>query len=197
MFIKINDIKTKVRDKNGRGGHTFIGETIKIELVIDKIKENMNDYIIFSDATIFINNTKTQELYNFFCNYLSYDLCFVDEGKDNHVNIGIILIQCSKETLLFFENVLEILIKKGKKCKDQGTVNDLISEGKHNLHIGKFDKNKIVAGYTINNNLLNNFLIYKSFIYHSNDIISNYNQRIINFKKHNLIDDDEYKLLLK
>lgn len=88
------------------------------------------------------------------------------------------------------------MIKKGKKCKDQDTVNDLISEGKHNLHIGKFDKNKIVAGYTINNNLLNNFLIYKSFIYHSNDIISNYNQRIINFKKHNLIDDDEYKLLL-
>lgn len=85
--IKINDIKTKERDKNGRGGHTFIGETIKIELVIDKIKENMNDYIIFSDATIFINNTKTQELYNFFCNYLSYDLCFVDEGKDNHVKI--------------------------------------------------------------------------------------------------------------
>ena len=41
------------------------------------------------------------------------------------------------------------------------------------------------------------FLIYKSFIRHDNDIISNYNQRIINFKKHNLISDDEYKFLLK
>jgi len=185
----------KIGDLNVKTGHTFFGGvSIKIELLIKKIKENMGKHIIFTDATIFINKNKKHDLLNFFNNYLSYDICFADNNINNEYNIGIFLIHCTNKILIFFENVLDTLIKS--QGWDQRVINNLINVEK-NLKIGKFPKNKIYCNYHFDKTLQDDFLIFKSFIYHRNNIINNYNQRIEIFKKGNLISKDEYNLLIK
>lgn len=185
----------KVDDLNPKNGHTFSGGvSIKIELIIKKIKENMGKHIIFTDATIFINKNKKHDLLNFFNNYLSYDICFADNNINNEYNIGINLIHCTNKILIFFENVLDTLIKS--QGWDQTVINKLINVEK-NLKIGKFPKKKIYCNNHFDKTLKNDFLIFKSFICHHNNIIKNYNQRIEIFKKGNLISKDEYNLLIK
>jgi len=186
--IKIDDLTTKK-------GHTFSdGVSIKIELIIEKIRENMGKHIIFTDATIFINKNKKHEIFDFFNDYLSYDLCFADNNINNEYNIGIILIYCTDKTLLFFENALQILIKLNDW--DQNVINKLIGIEK-DLIIGKFPKNKIYCNYNFDKNLKDDFLIFKSFIRHKDNIIDNYNQRFKVFRKGNLINEDEYNILEK
>jgi len=199
IIENLNDIfyidGIKIDDLNTKNGHTFRGGvSIKIELIIKKIKENMGKHIIFSDATIFINKNKKHELLNFFNNYLSYDICFADNNITNEYNIGIILIHCTKKLLRFFEIVLDTLIKT--QDWDQKVINNLITVEK-NLKIGKFPKNKIYCNYHFDKTLKDDFLIFKSFICHNNNIINNYNQRIEIFKNGNLISKDEYNLLIK
>ena len=53
------------------------------------------------------------------------------------------------------------------------------------------------CNYDFDKTLKDDFLIFKSFIRHGNNIINNYNQRIEIFKKGNLISKDEYTLLIK
>ena len=186
--IKIDNLTPKNR-------HSFFGGvSIKIELVIEKIKEHMGNYIIFTDATIFINKDKKNELLDFFHNYLSYDICFADNNVDDDYNIGIILIHCTNETLTFFENALEIL--KKSQGWDQKVVNDLIKK-ENNLIIGKFPKNKIYCNWHFDKSMKDDFLIFKSFIRHEDNIINNYNKRIEKFKEGDLITNDEYNLLIK
>ena len=187
--IKIDDLNTKEEE------HTFDGGvSIKIELIIKKIKENMGKHIIFTDATIFINKYKKHDLLNFFNNYLSYDICFADNNVNNEYNIGIILLHCTNKILIFFENVLDILTKS--QDWDQRVINELINV-ENNLKIGKFPKNKIYCHFHFDTKLKDDFLIFKSFIQHKNSIIENYNQRIEKFKKGDLISEDEYNLLIK
>ena len=187
----------KIDDLIPKQGHTFGGGvSIKIELIINKIKENMNKHIIFSDASIFINKNKVDEIYDLFSNYLSYDMCFADNNINSEYNIGIILIYCCDKTLSFFETVLERLEKN--KGWDQNVTNQLInSTDKKYLSITKFPINKIYCGRSLPNDIIDEFLIFKSFISHSSDANHNYNQRIQIFKNSGLISEDEYKSLLR
>jgi hypothetical protein len=160
--------------------HTFCGGvSIKIQLIINKIKENYNDFIIFSDATIFINKNNAHLLPNFFNHYKLFG---------DSYNIGMIQIKCNKETLTFFENVLEHL--ETNKGWDQGVVNYFIKQTE--LNIGRFDNTKIHCGDNFNLNLKNTYYIYKSFIGHTSDPIQNFNSRIKKFYDAELIDYDEF-----
>ena len=81
--ILIEDIREQ------KTGHHFDGLTIKIELVIENIKNNLNNIIIFSDATIFVNKNNVKKLKDYI--YIlgnSHDLLFI---KENIIcNIGLI-----------------------------------------------------------------------------------------------------------
>ena len=71
----------KIDNLSCNGGHTFWGGvSIKIDLIIEKIKENMGNPIIFTDATIFINSNNVNQLVDFFSEYLNNDICFTDEN---------------------------------------------------------------------------------------------------------------------
>ena len=178
--IKIDDIKEK------KDGHHFDGLNIKIEFIINEINENMNNNIIFSDATIFINSNNRNELLNYFDKYNDYDLCFIKEG-DNIYNIGLIYINCNKNTLQFFENVLKLLNSK-EITHDQAAVNKLLPSS--NLKYTTYD-NKIFCGLDFKEENRNDYIIYKSFINNTNKI-SNFNQRIQIFYNNNLIDKNTY-----
>ena len=183
--ILIDDIPNKTNS-----WHTFCGGvSIKIELIIQKIKENLNSFIIFSDATIFINSNNATLLSNFFDSYKNNDLCFADNtGYGDHYNIGLILIKCNSNTLSFFENVLnDLIINKGW---DQGVVNRHLYNT--SLKIGVFDKEHIMCGDNFNQIYRDKYLIFKSFIGHTPNLITNYNSRLDKFHNAGLISDDEY-----
>jgi len=181
--IKINDLKNQ-------GYHTFHnGISIKIELIIEKIKENFGNIILFTDATIIINSNNVNQLKDFFNKYSDNDLCFADNNINFHYNIGIILIKCNEKTISFFENVLIDLIND--KGWDQGVVNKHLKNN-YDLKIYKFDKEKIYCGYNFNPKYKDTFLIYKSFIQHDKNINITFNNRFDIFKKYGLITDKEY-----
>lgn len=188
--ILINDIIN-----NGDYDHAFFGgTTIKIELIINKIEENLNNYIIFSDATIFINSKNASKLDNFINQYKNNDLCFAYNGKGRHnyghdYNIGFILIHCNNKTLSFFKQVLIDLINN--KGWDQNVINQKLKNN-HDLTVDVFDPTKICCGYEFNIEYLDKYLIYKSFIHHTKNINNNFNQRLLIFKNYKFITDDEY-----
>mgnify|MGYP003994839719 CR=1 FL=1 len=189
--ILIDDIKPNL---GGKKGHTFNGGvTIKIELVIKCIKENMNKMIIFTDCTIFINKNNSIYLKEYFNNYKKNDLTFADNRINDDHNIGIMLIDCNKKTLEFFEKVYTTL--KRDKGWDQKVINDLLKL-ETDLIYEKFD-NKIYCNWKLNNEYKKSFYIFKSFIRHKNDKIVNFNKRINIFYNSGLITKEEYNKIIK
>ena len=186
--ILIDDVV--IKDKNG---HHFNGHNIKIELIIKEIKDNMNNNIIFSDATIFISDKNKDILPNYLSNYINYDIVFINEYP-NVYNIGFMFIKCSEKMLYFFEKVLELLINK-TFTHDQACINDLIKKDDNILYTC-FSK-EIYCGFEFKNNERDTYIIYKSFIQNTGNLIENYNQRIENFKNNKLIDDNTYNLWYK
>ena len=58
-------------------------------------------------------------------------------------------------------------------------------------------KKEIYCGFEFKNNERDTYIIYKSFIQNTGNLIENYNQRIENFKNNKLIDDNTYNLWYK
>jgi len=182
--IQINDLPAP------NSGHTFLGGvSIKIELIIQKIKENMGSTILFTDATILLNTKKINELDEFLSTYLANDLCFADNDGNGYYNIGVILIHCNAKTLRFFENVLADLVNTGGW--DQDIINKQLSQP-HDLSVKCFNRTKIYCGYDFHMPYIDSFYIYKSFIHHTPNKICNYTQRLNIFKNYGLISDVEY-----
>ena len=181
--IKINNLKNN-------SSHTFFGGvSIKIELILQKIKENMGNSIIFTDATIFINSNNINELVDFFYKYLDNDLCFADNDGNGYYNIGIILIKCNIKTLTFFENVLTDLTNK------HGWDQDIINNHLHNndnFKVNTFDRTKIYCNWNFNPSYKYTYLIYKSFIHHDKNMNKNFNKRLDILKNYELITNEEY-----
>jgi hypothetical protein len=189
-FFEIEGIE--INDLSNNSNHTFFGGvSIKIELIIQKIKENLGQSIIFTDATIFINSNNANQLLDFFTSYTNNDLCFPDNGGDclHHYNIGVMLINCNERTLSFFENVLIDLIQN--KGWDQDVINTHLKNNS-TLKVDEFDKEKIFCNYEFNPAYKDTYLIYKSFINHDTNINKNFNARLNLFKKYGLISDEEY-----
>ena len=98
------------------------------------------------------------------------------------------MIKCNSHTLSFFENVLnDLIINKGW---DQGVVNRHLYNT--SLKIGVFDKEQIMCGDNFNQIYRDKYLIFKSFIGHTPNLITNYNSRLDKFHNAGLISDDEY-----
>ena len=181
--IKIDNLKNN-------SCHTFFGGvSIKIDLILQKIKENMGNSIIFTDATIFINSNNINELVDFFYKYLDNDLCFADNDGKGYYNIGIILIKCNIKTLTFFENVLADL------TNNHGWDQDIINKhlcNNENLKVNTFDRTKIYCNWDFNPSYRYTYLIFKSFIQHDKNANKTFNKRLDIFKKFELITNEEY-----
>jgi hypothetical protein len=178
--LLINDILEN-KDSNI---HHFNGLTIKLELIIEQIQKEFGSTIIFSDATVFINETTCMLLESFINNYIDYDICFI---KENDIfNIGFMKINCNDNTISFFKNCLNIM-KNGEYSHDQGAVNYLLPNS--GLKYTTFDENIIYCDSFDASK--NNYIIYKSFIKNVNKI-NNFNQRIQNFYDNKLIDENTY-----
>jgi len=178
-------------DLDNKSQHPFFGGvSIKIETIVDCIKKNMNRYIIFSDATIFINSSKISQLYNYINTCKNCDLCFASHVDSSNHNIGLILINCNNKTLNFFISVLQEL--KKNNGWDQQVVNDLLKNN-NNLSVSNFCIDKIYCNYNIDEKYKKTYLIYKSFIWHTKNKNKNFNKRLDIFLHENLITQEEYQ----
>ena len=106
--------------------HHFTGCTKKIELVIDCIKKNMGERIIFSDVTWYVNR---DNLVRFKDDLESYQV--TTYARSSHVehdlNIGLILLVCSPSELAFWETCL---CNMSAHTHDQATVSALVLRNK-------------------------------------------------------------------
>lgn len=122
--------------------HIFTGSVTKVKLIIDAIKKNMGQRIVFTDATWSINKNNVQELYDYL-NSISEttytrNTQYLKNPKTVQ-NIGFILLQCNTKELQLWEKCLEF-ITNDTDAHDQTVINELI--GRNNP---TFDVTKIIA----------------------------------------------------
>jgi hypothetical protein len=171
--------------------HHFLNNTIKIQLVIDCIKKNMGNYIIFSDATIYIND-KVDELYDYIISKTKLEVDMHLTEEYNHLNIGFILINCNENTLSFFEKVLYIMnekINNNINTHDQHEINDLIKF--HEITVSIFEREYIWCSDYIHSPIKESFFIFKITV-DLNSNVTRHNQRLNALYYLNFISQDEY-----
>lgn len=152
-FRFISDEQWK-REKTDNGFAFFGGNTIKTQLVIDKIIEHWGEIILITDADlVFFVTTKGQILHEL----ENVDMLFLRERSENekryerassNINIGFVVIRCNSNSLEFWKQVQEeTAVNKGW---DQEVVNQIICENRTKL------KYKLLPEYYLNGGSINN-----------------------------------------
>jgi hypothetical protein len=118
-------IEQSVFDKNlhqKEGEHAWSGCSIKIDLLIQRLKEahNIHPYILFTDVDLLVNPGIYKNLVPYMESGTS--MLFLKEGE--HLNIGFVLLKVCPDVLAFWEMVKAKMLEEPKH--DQGYVNELI-----------------------------------------------------------------------
>jgi hypothetical protein len=147
--------------------HHMLNVTDKIQGMVTAIQKNMGSYILFTDATIFINKNKVRQFKKYIDSYISknHDMVYAYLAQDP-INMGVMLINCNDKTLAFYQNILSIMndsIKNHIDVWDQGLVNNETVNGKINISWCFFD-DKIWVGGQMPTEQLNTYLLYKSTV---------------------------------
>lgn len=178
--------------------HHFFGITTKLDLVCRAIEDNIcmtkdasNTYIVFSDATLYVNKNKVDELNQYMQHKISdgYDIMFVDFPQDNR-NIGLLLIRCNMDTLQMFKDATDLITNK-KIEWDQAAINHLM-DTKYStlLKSGKFEREKIICGNRLY--FKESYLVFKITIEITFDKLKDFNQRFQIMLDNHLITHEEY-----
>ena len=189
-----------IRKKEGHA-HSFAGNSIKIDLIIDKIKENFGEYIIFSDANIIINKKNKTKLEASIQEKINQkiDLVFIHNNDNdiyNNTNIALSLIKCTQETLMFFQKVKEN-IKKGRLLRwakgwDQAEVNYCIRHESRNLKIEKFDRQKFWVNSNAPKHIVDDYYLIKMTGRHYECPKQTLRNKIDNLLRSRVITKEEY-----
>lgn len=173
-------------------GHHFLNNTMKIQLVIDCMKKNMGNHIIFSDATIYINS-KIDELYNYIVSKKNTDVDIYFTQEHGNLNIGFILLKCNENTLSFFEEVLNVMnekIRNNIPTHDQNEVIILYKNDK-TCNISLFEPEYIWCSDFIYEPIKDSFFVFKITVDLNSNVIR-HNQRLYSLYYSNFISQDEY-----
>lgn len=137
--IFMDDLK---KDKSS--GHTFAGgQLIKIETLLNSIKDNMGSDIVFIDATTIFNPKTLHKLKDYFASYERFDLSWqTDISQLGDYNIGVTKIKCNSKMLGFFNDVLSHI--KKRRGWDQAACNYIFQQNQLNINFKQFD-DKMVA----------------------------------------------------
>lgn len=125
------------RNKAEEGFAFFSGNTLKTQLIIDKIKEHWGEVLIVADADlVFFKETKGDLLRQLG----RYDMLFLCERSAEqpryertpaNINIGFVAMNCNEASLGYWESVQnEVVMTKGW---DQEVANLIIAEGRSSL----------------------------------------------------------------
>jgi len=189
--------------------HHFVNVPLKIELLINAIKENKDNVIVFTDATIYIGD-KQDEMHSYFLEKMSNgeDMLFPKE-HDSGLNIGVILLRCNDRVLKFWEDCLEYMhekIKQGENVHDQGLVNDILLRKKvdydlSSLKVSIFDRERIYVNNELPEEVKDFYYVFKITVMMDHaaaslsdpaKMSSSHTQRLTALYFARIISDDEY-----
>lgn len=109
----------------------------KIAYIIETIKENTGDIIIWSDIDIQFFGKCTDTILN---SMSGNDIVFqAERWPAKEINAGFMAIRCNEKTLLFFETVLNFEIEK-LKFFEQSAINSILKEQTVDLNWDVFPK---------------------------------------------------------
>jgi hypothetical protein len=103
-------------------GHAWAGCSMKIDLLIERLKAAKEPYILFTDVDIVVKPGIYAKLKDYMDTEIS--MVFLKEGE--HLNIGFVLLKVCSEVLEFWELVKATIEERGGH--DQAHVNDLIKD---------------------------------------------------------------------
>ena len=107
------------------GKHSWSGCSLKIDLLIESLKNSSTNYILFTDADLI----PKENIYKNLIKYIegNQTQVFLQEGQ--HLNIGFILLKVCPEVIEFWNSVK--LKMSEEPAHDQQYVNELISTFKN------------------------------------------------------------------
>lgn len=137
--------------KKGNGEFAFFGgNTIKTQLVIDKINEYWGKILIVTDADLlFLQKTRSEIMYNLIDN----DMLFLRERRSNqelyeraieNINIGFVAMKCNQASLDFWEKVQKETIDT--QGWDQEVANIILHEKRSSLKWQMLTENFLNGG---------------------------------------------------
>lgn len=172
----------EIPDLKAKNGHTFNGGvSVKLDLLLDCIQNNMGSHIVFSDATIYFNRLlNPSDIYSYFDSFKSNDITVSYSYGYNNYCIALIMVRCCPETYEFFKNIRDEVVST---CGWDQLIMAQCLHHEKSLSIAKFDK-RIICDYKFDALQQRSFVIYKSWIHHTDDAINNYNQRIQNLQNY-------------
>jgi hypothetical protein len=138
--------------------HHWIGCSEKVKLIIGCIRQNIGKRIVFSDATNYVNPNKVKELHSLVCN-ASSGMTFARNSQIDEINICFMTIDCTHETLQFWEDILG---KIGPNDCDQYIINCAVKNPQF------FEAHKIIARWPVDTSTWHSrdgdsFLVLKIF----------------------------------
>jgi len=166
-----------------RGGdnHHFKNIPTKTQLIVDCIKENWGNTIIFTDATIFVSKERNQQLKEYMEEQSKLDMDMIFAAQSNERNIGLILIQCNKKTLKFWEDVTATIIhssETGGTAHDQPLVDSLLDKNEYpEIKTCFFDQKLIFCNWEMHEDVKHHFLVFKITV-SINTTFSRHSQRL-------------------
>ena len=120
IFIEQSVFNENLHKKEGQ--HAWSGCAIKIDLLIQRLKEAKEPYILFTDVDLIVK----PGIYQHLVPHMEADTSMVFLKEGQHLNIGFILLKVCPDVLSFWEIVKAKMVEEPKH--DQTVVNELISE---------------------------------------------------------------------
>jgi hypothetical protein len=118
IFIEQSIFDSKLHQTED--GHAWAGCSIKIDLLVERLKTAKEPYILFTDIDV----VTKPGIYDKLKYYMDINVSMVFLKEGDHLNIGFILLKVCSEVLEFWELVKATIEEKGGH--DQAHVNDLI-----------------------------------------------------------------------
>jgi hypothetical protein len=115
--------KLEIHDSHPR--HHFTGSTKKLELVVDAVRSNLGERIVFSDVTWYFNETRVDALASLLekCG----PMAFAQNADGPDLNIGLFVLECTDATLAMWSEALR-RVREDANLHDQTVVAEMCVE---------------------------------------------------------------------
>ena len=176
--IKPLEIQPLKLSNSNEKGHHFANLTIKIDLIIQCIKEvqlenkekgiEEDEYIMFTDATIYLSE-KVSEMYDYLNEKSKEKRDLICASANDSYNIGVMFFPCNDKMLNFFEDCLKYMKEKmtlGENVHDQAVINQMITGeipeyNYSRLNIQPFEMGRVWVSNELPEELRNEYYIFK------------------------------------
>ena len=138
-------------------------------------------------------NSNINDLYDYMISKTHEDKDMIlSYSHQDAYNIGVLLIKCCENTLLFFEEILETMTNKINQSIDTHDQSEVIEALRQNkLNVSKFENNRIWVSDYIYPPIIHEFYIFKITVdLHSS--ITRHNQRLSVLQRLQFITEEDY-----